>query len=328
MIIPQAVLIFASIIVGFFMIILLLKFGLIWLRASSAGVGVSWFNLIGMWIRRVSPSVIVDSRIIASKSGLDVSYEEIETHVLASGRVISVVQAMVMASKAKIPLEWQQACAIDLAGRDILDAVRTSTNPKVIDVPDQKKGGMDFITAIAKDGIQLKVKARVTVRTNIKQLIGGAVEETIIARVGEGIVNTIGSADDHKHVLRQPDMISKNVLAKGLDSGTAFEILSVDIGDVDVGENIGAKLQSDQAEANKKIAQAKAEERRAMAVAKEQEMKALVEENRAKVVLAEAEVPLAMAEAFRNGRLGVMDYYNMKNVQSDTDMRNSISKNP
>ncbi len=300
------------------------KFLLIWLRASSAGVRVSWWNLIGMWIRRVNPSIIVDSRIIAFKSGLNLSYDDIETHFLSGGRVINVIQAMVMASKASISLIWGEACAIDLAGRDILDAVRTSTNPKVIDVPDPKKG--EYISAIAKDGIQLKVKARVTVRTNLRQLVGGAVEETIIARVGEGIVTTIGSANSHKDVLENPDIISRTVLGKGLDSGTAFEILSIDIADIDVGENIGAELQSHQAEANKKIAQAKAEERRAMAVALEQEMRAKVEENRAALVLAESEVPQAIAEAFRKGNIGVMDYYNLKNIQADTSMRQSISK--
>lgn len=306
--------------------IFLLKFGLIYARALFSGVHIGFPTLIFMWIRRVNPSAIVDSRIIAEKAGLSISYDDLETHYLANGNVINVTQSQVMATKAEIDLTWQQACAIDLAGRDILEALRTSTNPKVIDVPAQDGKGMSYISAIAKDGIQLKVKARVTVRTNLKQLVGGAVEDTIIARVGEGIVTTIGSADNHKRVLENPDLISRTVLERGLDHGTAFEIRSIDIADVDVGENIGAKLQSDQAEADKFVAQAKAEERRAMAVAKEQEMSALVEENRAKVVLAEAEVPLAMSEAFRSGQLGIMDYYRMKNIQSDTDMRNSLAE--
>lgn len=321
----EIIVIVVSVIAILIVSMMMLKFGLIWLRAASAGVSIGWFTLIGIWIRRVPPEVIVDSRIIAFKAGLEVSYQEIETHVLSGGRVINVIQAMVMATKAKISLDWTQATAIDLAGRDILDAVRTSTNPKVIDVPDQSKS-QGFISAIAKDGIQLNVKARVTVRTNLKQLVGGAVEETIIARVGEGIVTTIGSANSHKDVLESPDIISKKVLAKGLDNGTAFEILSIDIADIDVGNNIGAKLQSDQAEANKKVAQAKAEERRAMAVALEQEMKAKVEENRAHLVLAESEIPKAISEAFRQGHLGVMDYYNLRNVQSDTEMRKSIAE--
>ncbi|MBF0198646.1 MAG: flotillin-like protein FloA [Planctomycetes bacterium] len=304
-----------------------LKFGLVYCRALFAGVHVGFFNLVGMWIRRVNPSMVVDSRIIAIKAGLDISYDDLETHYLANGNIINVTRSQVMAAKAQIDLNWEQACAIDLAGRDILEAMRTSTNPKVIDVPKQDvSGATSFISAISKDGIQLKVKARVTVRTNLAQLIGGAVEDTIIARVGEGIVTTIGSSENHKKVLENPDLISKTVLSRGLDNGTAFEIRSIDIADVDVGDNIGAKLQADQAEADKFVAQAKAEERRAMAVAAEQEMRANVEENRAKVVLAEAEVPLAMAEAFKTGRLGVMDYYRMQNIQSDTSMRESISK--
>ena len=304
----------------------ILKFGLIYCRALFSGVHIGFFNLLGMWIRRVNPAVVVDSRIIALKAGLVISYDDLETHYLANGNIIHVTQSQVMAAKAKIDLTWEQACAIDLAGRDILEALRTSTNPKVIDVPQQDQSGSRYISAIAKDGIQLKVKARVTVRTNLKQLVGGAVEDTIIARVGEGIVTTIGSAENHKRVLENPDLISKTVLNRGLDNGTAFEIISIDIADIDVGENIGAKLQADQAEADKFVAQAKAEERRAMAVACEQEMQALVQENRAKVVLAEAEVPLAMAEAFREGKLGVMDYYRMQNIQADTGMRDSISK--
>ncbi len=320
----------ALVIIGCFALLFftffLFKFGFIYFRALSAGVHVGFFNLIGMWIRRVSPEIIVDSRIIAVKAGLEIAYNDLETHYLADGNVINVTRAQVMAAKADIELSWQQACAIDLAGRDILEALRTSTNPKVIDVPDQSINGSNaFITAIAKDGIQLRVKARVTVRTNLNQLIGGATEETIIARVGEGIVTTIGSSEDHKVVLENPDTISKNVLNRGLDNGTAFEIRSIDIADIDVGENIGAKLQTDQAEADKFVAQAKAEQRRAMAVAQEQEMIAKVQENRAAVVLAEAEIPKAMSEAFRSGNLGIMDYYKMKNIESDTDMRTKIA---
>lgn len=312
-------------IIGLFVLMFVLKFGLIYIRALSSGVSISAMRLIGMWLRRVNPSTVVESRIIAFKAGLSISYDDLETHYLANGRIINVTQSLVMAAKAKIDLDWQQACAIDLAGRDILDAVKTSTNPKVIDVPNPSKGA-GYISAISKDGIQLKVKARVTVRTNLHQLVGGAVEETIIARVGEGIVTTIGSALDHKSVLENPDTISKTVLERGLDQGTAFEIRSIDIADIDVGENIGAKLQSDQAEADKFVAQAKAEERRAMAVAAEQEMIARTQENRAKVVLEEADIPKAMADAFRSGNLGIMDFYQMKNIQADTGMRDSIAK--
>jgi len=323
--IPQSIIITVSVVLTLLLTFFLMKFGLIYMRAYFSGVKISFTYLFGMWMRRVDPSIIVDSRIIAEKAGLDINYDELETHYLANGNVINVTQAQVMAAKAQIDLSWEQACAIDLAGRDVLEALRTSTNPKVIDVPSREKG-LAFISAISKDGIQLKVKARVTVRTNLKQLIGGAVEETIIARVGEGIVTTIGSASNYKEVLENPDLISRKILDRGLDNGTAFEIRSIDIEDVDVGENIGAKLQSDQAEADKFVAQAKAEERRAMAVALAQEMQAKVEENRAKVVLAEAEVPLAMAEAFRNGQFGIMDYYKMRNIEADTDMRDSISK--
>jgi uncharacterized protein YqfA (UPF0365 family) len=271
-----------------------------------------------MRFRKVPPAVIVNNMISATKAGLKVSQNELEAHYLAGGRVNSVVNALISADKANMNLDFKTCTAIDLAGRDVLKAVQTSVNPKVIDTPP--------VAAVAKDGIQLIAKARVTVRTNIKQLVGGAGEETILARVGEGIVTSIGSANSHKQVLENPDSISKLVLAKGLDSGTAFEILSIDIADIDVGKNIGAQLQIDQANADKNIAQAKAEERRAMAVASEQEMKAKAQEARAKVIEAEAEVPLAMAEAFRNGNLGIMDYYRMKNIQADTDMRESISK--
>jgi uncharacterized protein YqfA (UPF0365 family) len=259
------------------------------------------------------------------KAGLDYDTPQLEAHYLARGNVPNVIRALIAADKAKIELGFDRACAIDLAGRDVLDAVRTSVNPKVIDCPDPAKG-RQTIDAVAMDGIQLKAKARVTVRANIERLVGGATEETIIARVGEGIVTTIGSAVTHKKVLENPDSISKGVLAKGLDSGTAFEILSIDIADIDVGENIGAKLQTDQAEADKRVAQAEAEKRKAMAIAREQEMTALVEENRAKVVLAEAEIPKAISQAFREGNLGIMDYYHLKNIQADTEMRTSISK--
>ncbi len=288
---------------------------------SNAKVGL--FQIILMRFRKVNPTIIVTNRITAKKAGIEISADQLEAHYMAQGRVSRVVNALIAANKANIPLTFDRACAIDLAGRDVLDAVSTSVNPKVIDVPSGQMA-RNSIDAIAGDGIQLKVKARVTVRTALDRLVGGATEETIVARVGEGIVTTIGSAKSHMEVLENPDSISKRVLERGLDSGTAFEILSIDIADIDVGENIGARLKIDQAEADKKVAQAQAERQRALAVAREQEMKALVQENRAKVVLAEAEVPLAMAEAFRGGRLGVMDYYNMQNVVADTKMRDSI----
>jgi uncharacterized protein YqfA (UPF0365 family) len=289
----------------------------LWISAFAAGVKVGIFTLIGMRLRRVVPSRIVNPMIKAAKAGLDVTINKLEAHYLAGGNVDRVINALIAAQRADIPLEFERAAAIDLAGRDVLEAVQMSVNPKVIETP--------IIAAIAKDGIELKAKARVTVRANIDRLVGGAGEQTIIARVGEGVVTTVGSANTHKEVLENPDMISKTVLAKGLDAGTAFEILSIDIADIDVGRNIGAQLQTDQAEADKRIAQARAEERRAMAVAREQEMIAAVQEMRAKVVEAEAEVPRAMASALREGKLGVMDYYNMQNVISDTQMRNSIS---
>ena len=306
-------------------VIVLISFFQLWLRAMLSGASVGLLSLVGMRLRKVNPAVIVDSRIMAVKAGLRVSTNELETHYLASGNVVRVVQALIAANKANITLNFQQATAIDLAGRDVLEAVQTSVRPKVIDCPDPSKGA-PTVAAVAMDGIQLKAKARVTVRTNINRLVGGATEETIIARVGEGIVTTIGSSPTHKKVLENPDIISKVVLERGLDAGTAFEILSIDIADVDVGENIGASLQIKQAEADKQIAQARAEERRAMARARETEMQAQVIEMRARVVEAEAEVPRAMAEAFRNGNLGIMDYYRMKNVMADTDMRESISK--
>ncbi len=297
----------------------------LWLRAWLSGASVSMVALIGMRLRNVNARIIVDSLIMAKKAGLNVTKDELETHYLANGNVVRVVQALVAANKANIDLSFKQATAIDLAGRDILAAVQTSVNPKVIDCPDASRGPAT-VAAVAMDGIQLKAKARVTVRTSINRLVGGATEETVIARVGEGIVTTIGSAESHKKVLENPDSISRNVLARGLDAGTAFEILSIDIADIDVGDNIGAQLQIRQAEADKQIAQARAEERRAMATAREQEMRAQVVEMRARVVEAEAEVPRAMAEAFRKGNLGIMDYYRMKNVMADTDMRTSISK--
>lgn len=307
-----------------FVIAFIMYFNL-WIQAWASKANVGLIQIVMMRLRKVRPSVIVESKIMAVKAGIDASTNELETHYLAGGNVVRVVQALIAANKANIALDFQKATAIDLAGRDVLDAVQTSVNPKVIDCPDPKSG-VTAVAAVAMDGIQIKAKARVTVRTNIATLIGGATDETIIARVGEGIVTTIGSAATHKKVLENPDMISRTVLARGLDSGTAYEILSIDIADVDVGENIGAILQMKQAEADKNIAQARAEERRAMAKAREQEMRAQVVEMRAKVVAAEAEVPKAMADAFRSGNLGVMDYYKMKNVIADTDMRDSISK--
>ncbi len=311
-------------VVGLFVIILGLTIFLsfvplgLWISSLAAGVNVGIFTLVGMRLRRVVPSRIVNPLIKARKGGIDVSVNQLEAHFLAGGNVDRVVNALIAAQRAKIELGFERAAAIDLAGRDVLQAVQMSVNPKVIETP--------VVAAVAKDGIEVRAKARVTVRANIERLVGGAGEETIIARVGEGIVTTVGSSESHKLVLENPDMISRTVLAKGLDSGTAFEILSIDIADVDVGRNIGAQLQTDQAEADKRIAQAKAEERRAMAVAKEQEMKAGVQEMRAKVVEAEAEVPKALAEALRNGRMGVMDYYQLQNMQADTQMRDAISK--
>ncbi len=288
----------------------------LWLQALVSGARVGLFTIVFMRFRKVPPKLIITSKIGAVKAGLDIPTDSLESHFLAGGNVSRVVQALIAADKANIELDFNRAAAIDLAGRDVLEAVQMSVNPKVIQTP--------MIAAMAKDGIQLKATSRVTVRANIERLVGGAGEETILARVGEGIVTTIGSAESHKHVLENPDLISKRVLEKGLDSGTAYEILSIDIADVDVGKNIGAELETDRAEADKKIAQAKAEERRAMAIAEEQEMKARVEEMRAKVVKAEAEVPLAMAQAFKDGNLGIMDYYKMKNIVADTQMRDTI----
>ena len=289
----------------------------LWVQSLVSGARVGLLNIVFMRFRKVPPKLIVTSKIMAVKSGLEISTDDFESHYLAGGDVSRVVKALIAADKANIDLPFNRAAAIDLAGRDVLEAVQMSVNPKVIETP--------LIAAMAKDGIQLKATARVTVRANLDRLVGGAGEETILARVGEGIVTTIGSASSHKMVLENPDLISKTVLSKGLDSGTAYEILSIDIADVDVGKNIGAGLETDRAEADKKIAQAKAEERRAMAYAMEQEMKARVQEMRAKVVEAEAQVPLAMAEAFREGNLGIMDYYRMKNIVADTDMRQSIA---
>jgi len=288
----------------------------LWISALAAGVKIKILTLIGMRLRRVVPAQIVNPHIKATKAGIDLPINKLEAHHLAGGNVDKVINSLIAAQRANIPLEFERSAAIDLAGRDVLEAVQMSVNPKVIETP--------IVAAIAKDGIELRAKARVTVRANIDRLVGGAGEQTIIARVGEGIVTTVGSADTHKDVLENPDKISKTVLDKGLDAGTAFEILSIDIADIDVGRNIGAQLQTDQAEADKRIAQAKAEERRAMAVAKEQEMIAAVQEMRAKVVEAEAEIPRAMAAALRDGNLGVMDYYNMQNVIADTKMRESI----
>jgi uncharacterized protein YqfA (UPF0365 family) len=318
---PGSMFLIGALIVGVLLFFLIffyfLPFGL-WISAQFAGVRVNLFQLAFMRIRKVPPGVIVKALVTATKAGLQVKRDDLEAHYLAGGRIVQVINALISADKANIDLDFRTATAIDLAGRDVFEAVQLSVNPKVIHTPP--------IAAVAKDGIQLIAKARVTVRANIRRLVGGAGEETIIARIGEGVVSSIGSSLNHKQVLENPDMISKTVLAKGLDAGTAFEILSIDIADVDVGKNIGAQLQMDQAQADKNIAQAKAEERRAMAIALEQEMKAKAQEARAKVIEAEAEIPKAIAAAFMNGQLGVMDYYKMQNVQADTTMRDSISK--
>lgn len=289
---------------------------MLWISALASGVRIGIITLVAMRLRRVVPSRIVNPLIKARKAGLEMDTNQLESHYLAGGNVDRVIDALVAAQRADIPLGFERAAAIDLAGRDVLEAVQMSVNPKVIETP--------VVAAMAKDGIELRTKAKVTVRANIDRLVGGAGEETVIARVGEGIVSTIGSSESHKDVLENPDMISKSVLNRGLDSGTAFEILSIDIADVDVGKNIGAELQTDQAEADKRIAQAKAEERRAMAVATEQEMKARVQEMKAKVVEAEAQVPIALADALKSGKLGVMDYYNLQNIAADTQMRESF----
>ena len=335
--------------------VIFLAYGRMWIQALSSGVHISIFSLVGMTLRKVRAGIIVENMIMAHKAGiklprndleahylargnvpllarslvmagqggLSISHRALGAHLLAGGNIEKVIRALIAAERAHIPLTFEQCCAIDLAGRDILDAINTSVNPRVIDCP-IRGSRKDSIDAVAIDGIQMKARARVTVRTNIKQLVGGATEETIIARVGEGIVSAIGSSGSHKKVLENPDTISKAVLSKGLDANTAFEILSIDIADVDVGENIGAKLQTEQAEADLRVARAKAEERRAMAVAAEQENTAEIAKNRALVVLAEAEIPKAMAEAFRSGNLGIMDYYRLKNIKADTTMRESI----
>jgi uncharacterized protein YqfA (UPF0365 family) len=318
------------VIVGLVLALVLANFFGVWFRAKLAGAPVPFAKLIGMRLRRVPVGLIVDNRVTAVKAGLPLQSDELEAHFLSGGNVSHVVLALIAARKAGIPLDFDRACAIDLAikgtTKTVLEAVRTSINPKVIDIPNpQQSGGRVTIDAVARDGIGVKVRARVTVRSNPDRFVGGATEETIIARVGEGIVTSIGSAISYKDVLENPDRISKVVLQKGLDSGTAFEILSVDIADIDIGENVGANLQAQQAEADKVVAQAKAEMRRAAAVASEQEMKARTQEMRAKVVEAESQVPMAMAEAFRSGNLGIMDYYKMKNMQSDTSMRESIA---
>jgi uncharacterized protein YqfA (UPF0365 family) len=309
--------------------LLFLNFFMLWIRAWTSGAPVSIVNLVAMRLRGIPTALIINARITSVRAGINISTDQLETHALSSGNVNEVIRALIAADKAKIALDFNRACAIDLAtsgsGKSVFEAVRTSVNPRVIDCPNPSSG-KQTIDAVAKDGIGVRVKARVTVRTNLDRFVGGATEETIIARVGEGIVTTIGSASTYKEVLENPDKISKNVLTRGLDSGTAFEILSIDIADVDIGENIGARLQADQAEADKRVAQAKAEVRRAAAVATEQEMIARVAEMRAKVVEAEAQVPLAMSEAFRNGNLGVLDYMKIKNISADTDMRASIAK--
>ena len=318
--------ILVALVVIFVLIVLSIFFYFVnvWIRALASKAHVTIMNLVGMKLRRVPPSLIVEALIRLKKAGLtEMDTDSLEAHYLAGGDILNVVNALIAADKAGIALNFKRAAAIDLAGRDVFDAVRVSVNPRVIDCPDPAKG-RTTIDAVAKDGIQVKAKARVTVRANLERLVGGATEETIIARVGEGIVTTIGSSNSYKEVLENPDLISKRVLDKGLDSGTAFEILSIDIADVDIGDNIGARLQADQAEADKRVAQAKAEVRRAAAVAVEQEMRARVQEMQAKVVAAQAEVPLAMASALRDGNIGVLDYYRMENIKSDTEMRANI----
>ncbi|MCX6851213.1 MAG: flotillin-like protein FloA [Verrucomicrobia bacterium] len=319
----------ALIIVALVLFLMVAKFFNLWLRARIANAPVSFPTLLAMWLRGVPNALIVDTRITAAKAGIPIGTDQLEAHFLAGGEVTHVVLSLIASDKAGIPLDFNRACAIDLAckgtSKTVLEAVRTSINPKVIDCPHPDMGRGGKIDAVAKDGISLRVRARVTVRTNLDRFVGGATEETVIARVGEGIVTCIGSSSSYKDVLENPDAISKLVLHKGVDAGTAFEILSIDIADIDVGENVGAKLQTEQAEADKKIAQAMAEMRRAAAVALEQEMSARTQEMRARVVEAEAQVPLAIAEAFRNGQLGVMDYAKYKNVLADTDMRSKIA---
>jgi len=311
--------------IGLILFIMIMRFVSLWFQAFVSGAPVSLFNIIGMSMRKIPPRVLVNARITSFKAGLkQITVADLETHYMAGGNIVNVVRAMIAADKANFPLTWRQATAIDLAGRDLLEAVKTSVNPKVIDCPDHKQG--DYITAVAKDGIQLRCRARVTVRTNLLQLVGGATEDTIIARVGEGIVNAIGASETHADVLESPQRISRLVLERGLDAQTAFEILSIDIADIAIGENIGARLRADKAESDKRIAQAKAEERRAMAVAMEHENSAKIRDMDAKLVEAEAQIPMAIAEAFRKGNLGIMDFYRMKNIQADTEMRKSLSK--
>ncbi|MCK5542982.1 MAG: flotillin-like protein FloA [Desulfobacterales bacterium] len=318
---PIQIIILAVIVISVIIIFFVISSAIsLWIQALVSGARVGLLNIVFMRFRKIPPKLVVETKIMAVKAGIEISTDFLESHFLAGGNLSRVVQALIAADKANIDLGFNRAAAIDLAGRDVLEAVQMSVNPKVIETP--------LIAAVAKDGIQLKALARVTVRANIDRLVGGAGAETILARVGEGIVSTIGSSVSHKSVLENPDMISKTVLSKGLDAGTAYEILSIDIADVDVGKNIGADLETDRAEADKKIAQAKAEERRAMAIAAEQEMKAKVQEMRAKVVEAEATIPLAMAEAFKKGNLGIMDYYKMKNIMADTQMRDTIGSSP
>ncbi|MFH1708247.1 MAG: flotillin-like protein FloA [Planctomycetota bacterium] len=321
-------LILGGIVGGIFALVvffMMLSFLNLWIQCITTGADIGLFDLLFMRLRKVNLNTIVQAQILSVQAGLPMTRKDLENHYLQGGNVINVVKALIAAGKADLGLTWKTATGIDLAGRDILGAVRRSVDPEVIICPTPSPG-KDTVDAVAMDGIQLKAKARVTVRTNISQLIGGATEETIIARVCEGIVTAIGSAKSHKEVLASPDLISRRVMEKGLDAGTAFEILSIDIADVDVGDNIGAKLMEDQAESDKKVAQAQAEKQRALAVAREQEMKALTQENRAKVVLAEAEIPQAISAAFRSGNMGVMDYYRLKNLQSDTQMRDTIGK--
>jgi uncharacterized protein YqfA (UPF0365 family) len=318
-----------SLLLGLIFLAIFAHYFRFWIQSKTTGAGIGIFDLLGMTFRKVNPGVIVRSKIMAVQAGISdrdgVTSRALEAHYLAGGRVPLVIQALICARKAKLELDFKLATAIDLAGRNVLEAVQTSVNPKVIDCPSRGLG-RETLDGVAQNGVQMKVKARVTVRANLRQLIGGATEETIIARVGEGIVSAIGSAESHHIVLESPDRISKTVLARRLDAQTAFEIVSIDIGDVMVGENIGARLQADQAEADMRVARAKAESRRTMAVAEGQEMIALIEENRAKVVQAEAQVPQAIAAAFNEGRLGIMDYYKLRNVQADTDMRSAIAK--
>ncbi len=322
------ILLIVGLLFAFFVFLVIVSFFNVWLRAFLARAPVSITNLLAMRLRRVPYAQLVDARIMATKAGLDIPMEKLESHYLAEGNVFATIQALIASDKANIPLSWEHAVAIDLAtkgtNKSVIDAVKTSVNPKVIDCPAQSSG-RGYISGVSKDGIEVRVRARVTVRTNLARFIGGAQEETIIARVGEGIVTNIGSSDSYKKVLEQPSDISKTVLSRGLDTGTAFEILSIDIADVDIGENVGAKLQEAQAEANKNMAQAQAEIRRAAAVALEQEMKAETQKMRAKFVEAEAQIPLAMAEALKTGKLGVLDYYKLQNIQADTQMRESIS---